>query len=40
VSSDDEPPASPRAKRPRGGLPTGGRSRARSDGEPTGPETI
>ena len=40
VSSDDEPPASPRTKRPRGGLPTGGRSRARSDGEPTGPEPV
>ena len=40
VSSDDEPPASPRTKRPRGGLPTGGRSRTRSDGEPTGPEPV
>ena len=39
MSSDDEPPASPRAKRPRGGLPTGGRSRTRSDGD-AGPETV
>lgn len=37
VSPDDEPPSS-RAKR--GGLPTGGKSHNRPDGEPTNPKTV
>ena len=38
--NDDDSPASPRAKRPRSGLPTGGRSRTRPDTDTPGSEPV
>jgi cell division protease FtsH len=37
---DDDSPATPRAKRPRAGLPTGGRSRTRPDTDTPGSEPV
>ena len=37
---DDDSPATPRAKRPRTGLPTGGRSRTRPDTDTPGSEPV
>ncbi len=39
-ADDDDSPASPRAKRPRSGLPTGGRSRTRPDTDTPGSEPV
>ena len=38
--NDDDSPVSPRSKRPRSGLPTGGRSRTRPDTDTPGSEPV